>query len=154
MKRVKGFTLIEIIVVIAILGILALILIPTLIGYVDDSRLGTANANAKLVYSATLLYATESSSSDMLLEDGLFSSIDLSYQGAQPVYTPDGTSAQLILCLKSRIGTDNSKAGFCSVRVVDSNPTEACWYANNSSSYIGHYPDPADRKNYCSITLS
>ena len=47
----KGFTLVELVVVIAIIGVLAAILIPTMMNYVKKSRLKTANANAKLVYT-------------------------------------------------------------------------------------------------------
>lgn len=47
----KAFTLIELIVVIAIIGVLAAILIPTMNGFVDQARTATANANARTVYS-------------------------------------------------------------------------------------------------------
>ena len=46
----KGFTLIVLIVVIAIIGVLMAILVPSMIGWVNSSRRRTAEANAKNVY--------------------------------------------------------------------------------------------------------
>lgn len=56
-KRVKGFTLIELIVVIAIIGILVAILGPTMTAYFQRSRIKTANSDAKMVYNAAQTYA-------------------------------------------------------------------------------------------------
>ena len=50
--RVKGFTLTEMIIVIAIIGILAAILAPTMTTYYWKSRVKSANSEAKMVYNA------------------------------------------------------------------------------------------------------
>lgn len=51
-KKIKGFTLIELIVVIAIIGVLAAILVPSMIGYLNQARAAKLNANARIAYSA------------------------------------------------------------------------------------------------------
>ncbi len=50
-KNKKAFTLIELIVVIAIIGVLIAILVPTMNSFVDEARDATALANARTVYS-------------------------------------------------------------------------------------------------------
>ena len=47
MKTKKGFTLIELIVVIAILGILALFLVPSFMGYARDAKIQIMKANVR-----------------------------------------------------------------------------------------------------------
>lgn len=52
MKKRSGFTLIELIVVIAILGILALFLVPSFIGYAKDAQQATCEGNMNSIQRA------------------------------------------------------------------------------------------------------
>lgn len=51
MKAKKGFTLVELIVVIAIIAVLAAILIPILMNYLTNSRISSADSEAKSLYN-------------------------------------------------------------------------------------------------------
>lgn len=51
-SKTKGFTLVELIVVIAIIAILAAILVPSMLGYIRNSKFTKADANAKNIHTA------------------------------------------------------------------------------------------------------
>ena len=58
-KNNKGFTLVELIVVLVILAILAAILVPALLGWIDKAREKSVTTNAEAAYVATQGLITE-----------------------------------------------------------------------------------------------
>ena len=70
MKK-KGFTLIELIVVIAIIGVLTGILVPSMMGYIKKAKIAAANSSASQVIKTANIMLSESGD-DVGLGDGKY----------------------------------------------------------------------------------
>lgn len=58
-KKLKGFTLVELIVILAIIAVLSAALIPSMNFFIRRAKIKTANSQAKIVFNAALTYSQE-----------------------------------------------------------------------------------------------
>lgn len=92
MKK-KGFTLIELIVVIAIIGVLAAILVPAMLGYIKKSKITNANAAAKSIFTASQSALTDIDAEDRVTLPGTTSiSMPVTVQTAPAATVTDFTT--------------------------------------------------------------
>ena len=107
-KNNKGFTLVELIVVLVILAILAAILVPALLGYIDKAREGQYAEEAHSILTAYQAYETEQYAKGETAPKAP----DLTYVNA--IVSPTNVSAAgTVYCgVKTTSGTNASHAAF------------------------------------------
>lgn len=136
----KGFTLVELVVVIAIIGILAAILVPTMMNYVKKSKLKTANSNAKLVFTTVNNEASD------LIVDGNESKITAQDVVAVSGLSADTTNDPLQAAVNKALKDNGNNAGyvFWEIDSTTKNVTLAQWSSadGSTSTIVGQWPDP------------
>lgn len=102
-KNKKGFTLIELIVVIAILGILVLLAAPRFLGYTKDANVATMKADAKVLSNSALIYNIETDGNWPTANDTVIATIKQGTEEINLVAIDENKLSEHIQSLKGKV---------------------------------------------------
>lgn len=150
-KSQKGFTLVELVVVIAIIGVLAAILVPSMLNYVKKSRLKTANSNAKTAYNAVAENVADAETNGYALSTVLSTTTDTGADAwkikANTVYNAkdvDKISEKGAKKIAAVLAENGDEAGVFKVSIQKINGQDSYvvfWAKSTSDEMVGEYPD-------------
>ena len=140
----KGFTLVELVVVIAIIGILAAILVPTMMNYVKKARLKTANANAKLIFTTC-----NNEASDLIADGESVSKLTYSWNKVSGL---GNTALEKAVKVALRDNGSGDSLGYCQISfdptISETSTTSsnvAYWSSSSDGLVTGRYPEPVKK---------
>lgn len=165
--KLKGFTLVELIIVLAIIGVISGLLVPNIVNYVISAKYQDANTVARIVYNSAAQYCVEYKVNDVhyVHEDGTevmkeepYVAADAAANGycyksfAIDEFAPDTANSVQLSSLKmaaEKYISDKSAvdtSGSSAVVVVAPNGTivRAFWSETSDSRYVGAFPNPID----------
>ena len=126
-KNNKGFTLIELIVVVAILVALMLMLVPRLTGFTDDDKKTANEANARAIYIAIAASET-AESTGMYKTDEKTVKLCSDTANVYAKFWEDGDIAK------------GTAANACEATIVNNHVTEVTYGGAKDSKTAGTYP--------------
>ena len=159
-KNTKGFTLVELVVVITIVSVLAAMLVPTMLNYIRKAKLRAANTNAKTAYHGVVEYFTELNA---INGDDLTTILNSGYGGIIDCNIPPQSSMKVgqkrvhdILAING-INSGHVFVGETKINSLDAIYVQWSGDANASATaslpfdpemIVGQYPDPVTWDTY------